>query len=109
MGLIANKWRAWSVTHLYLGVALAFVYYCPLITYGSFDFFHDAPRDIVSGAVFNSMLSHLLQGDFLRSIPMQSARKQHAGQGASQGRFRHFQAWNISIVSDFRRRSVSVS
>jgi hypothetical protein len=35
-----------------------------LITNGTFDLFADIPRDLVSGLVFNSMLSHLLQGDF---------------------------------------------
>jgi hypothetical protein len=59
-----NKGGAWSDVHLYVAVAIGFFYYSLLITNGSFDFFNDPPREIVSGVVFNSMLWHLLQGDF---------------------------------------------
>ena len=61
---IAIQCRASSDAHLYFWLAVAFVYYSLQITGGSFDFFHDRPREIVTGVVFNSMLSHLLQGDF---------------------------------------------
>ncbi len=64
MSVIANKCRAWSDAPISLWVTLAFVYYSFLITSGPFDLFHQVPRKIVSGVVFNSMLSHLLQGDF---------------------------------------------
>lgn len=63
-GFIANQCRASSSAHISFGVALAFFYYSFLITDGSFDLFQTAPREIVSGVVFNNMLSHLLQGDF---------------------------------------------
>lgn len=60
---IAAQYRESNVTLLFW-VGLAFIYYSFQITGGSFDFFHDHPREIVSGVVFNSMLAHLLQGDF---------------------------------------------
>ena len=63
-GFIANQCRASSSAQISFAVALAFFYYSFLITGGSFDLFHTAPREIVSGVVFNNMLSHLLQGDF---------------------------------------------
>ena len=50
--------------HLTLAIALAFVYYALLITNGSLDLFHPPETGLVSGVVFNSMLSHLLRGDF---------------------------------------------
>ena len=59
-----TNWRAWGDLHILFGIALAFVYYTLLITDGSFNLFQTRPREIVSGVVFNSMLSHLLQGDF---------------------------------------------
>ena len=62
--LTGNKGGAGSDVHLYVAVAFVFVYYSLLITNGSFDFFHDPPREIVSGVVFNSMLWHLLHGNF---------------------------------------------
>lgn len=61
---LANQSRASSSAHIFVAVALAFVYYAFLITDGSLDLFHSPPRQIVSGVVFNNMLLHLLRGEF---------------------------------------------
>jgi hypothetical protein len=65
IGQPARKADFWDrPSHLYVAIAVVFPYYSLLITNGTFDFFGADQRDLVSGLVFNSMLAHLLEGDF---------------------------------------------